>query len=310
MLLKRQIIGCIADLVENRKAAKLFVQWNSQTTMKGALKILLELWSHEQVTASNVNADGVVRDLDRPLNPPRENAMADTGTLGNSKAMGKLRQAISHAEVVSKSKSDTSKSSRAQDSMRFGMTVVDQQDARAKIYSILSRVGFEGHDTLNIEERQQMELLKLYPDCRQLETWSDVKENLLGKGIKPISADLKWIEESINERKTQTAWIQTIQQQLADERHSEEQASLHRFYDDIRNRGALRKNMQKDGNMRPTSISPGSQGEDDSLMPADTAALHGVQDSSGLNNQAPPGTSNFSGVVGGDRGSGDGDDTP
>ena len=28
---------------------ELFVQWNSQTTMKGALKILLELWSHEQV---------------------------------------------------------------------------------------------------------------------------------------------------------------------------------------------------------------------------------------------------------------------
>merc|ERR1719265_2913091 len=305
MLLKRQIIGCIADLVENRKAAKLFVQWNSQTTMKGALKILLELWSHEQVTASNVNADGVIRDLDRPLNPPKDNGAGDTGTMVNSKAMGKLRQAISHAEVVSKSKSDTSKA-KGQDSLRMGMMVVDQQDARAKIYSILSRVGFEGHDTLNIEERQQMELLKLYPDCRQLETWSDVKENLLAKGIKPISADLKWIEESINERKTQTAWIQTIQQQLADERHSEEQASLHRFYDDIRNRGALRKNMQKDSNTRPTSISPGSQGDDDSLMPVDTAALHGVQDGGGLNSQAV-GASNFSGVVGGGYG---GDDSP
>lgn len=257
-----------------------------------------------QVTAVNVNADGVIHDLDRPLNPPKEKALGDTATMGNSKAMGKLRQAISHAEVVSKSKSDTNKS--AKDPLRFGMMVVDQQDARAKIYSILSRVGFEGHDTLNIEERQQMELLKLYPDCRQLETWSDVKENLLAKGIKPISADLKWIEESINERKTQTAWIQTIQQQLADERHSEEQASLHRFYDDIRNRGALRKNMQKDGNARPTSISPGSQGEDDSLMPVDTAALHGVGDGGGLNGQGPPG--GFSGVVG--RGGGDGDDSP
>merc|ERR1719191_1424952 len=308
MLLKRQIIGCIADLVENRKAAKLFVQWNSQTTMKGALKILLELWSHEQVTAVNVNADGVIHDLDRPLNPPKEKSLGDTATMGNSKAMGKLRQAISHAEVVSKSKSDTNKSSGPKDSLKFGMMVVDQQDARAKIYSILSRVGFEGHDTLNIEERQQMELLKLYPDCRELETWSDVKENLLAKGIKPISADLKWIEESINEHKTQTAFIQTIQKELADERHSEEQASLHRFYDDIRNRGALRKNMQKDANTRPTSISPGSQGEDDSLMPVDTAALHGIQDGGGLNNQGPPG--GFSGVVGGDRDGGDGDDSP
>jgi hypothetical protein len=303
MLLKRQIIGCIADLVENRKAAKLFVQWNSQTTMKGALKILLELWSHEQVSAVNVNTDGVIRDLDRPLNPPKENALGDSATMGNSKAMGKLRQAISHAEVVSKSKSDTgSKLGRGQNASQFGMMVVDQQDARAKIYSILSRVGFEGHDTLNIEERQQMELLKLYPDCRQLETWSDVKENLLAKGIKPISADLKWIEESINERRTQTAWIQTIQQQLADERHSEEQASLHRFYDDIRNRGALRKNMQKDANTRPTSISPGSQGEDGDLMPGDMGQDGGAT--------AAPGAPKFSGAAGGDRGSGDGDDSP
>jgi hypothetical protein len=223
--------------------------------------------------------------------------------MGNSKAMGKLRQAISHAEVVSKSKSDTgSKLGRGQNASQFGMMVVDQQDARAKIYSILSRVGFEGHDTLNIEERQQMELLKLYPDCRQLETWSDVKENLLAKGIKPISADLKWIEESINERRTQTAWIQTIQQQLADERHSEEQASLHRFYDDIRNRGALRKNMQKDANTRPTSISPGSQGEDGDLMPGDMGQDGGAT--------AAPGAPKFSGAAGGDRGSGDGDDSP
>merc|ERR1719146_175764 len=55
LLLKRQIIGCLADLMQNRKAAKLFVQWNSQTTMKGALKILLELWSSEQDTAGSIS---------------------------------------------------------------------------------------------------------------------------------------------------------------------------------------------------------------------------------------------------------------
>merc|ERR1712166_69247 len=69
LLLKRQIIGCLADLVQYRRAAKLFVQWNSQVTMKGALKILLELWQSEQETAGSATAEGVIRDLDRPLNP-------------------------------------------------------------------------------------------------------------------------------------------------------------------------------------------------------------------------------------------------
>merc|ERR1719424_2573911 len=63
LLLKRQIIGCLADLMQNRKAAKLFVQWNSQTTMKGALKILLELWANEQDAAGSTTGLGVIRDL-------------------------------------------------------------------------------------------------------------------------------------------------------------------------------------------------------------------------------------------------------
>merc|ERR1712190_72216 len=69
LLLKRQIIGCLADLMQYRKAAKLCMQWNSQVTMKGALKILLELWQSEQEAAGSMASDGVICDLERPLNP-------------------------------------------------------------------------------------------------------------------------------------------------------------------------------------------------------------------------------------------------
>ena len=37
----------------------------------------------------------------------------------------------------------------------------ETQDLRAKIYGILSKVGFEGHESLSIRERQHVELLKL-----------------------------------------------------------------------------------------------------------------------------------------------------
>ena len=39
--------------------------------------------------------------------------------------------------------------------------VRETQDLRAKIYGILSKVGFEGHESLSIRERQHVELLKL-----------------------------------------------------------------------------------------------------------------------------------------------------
>merc|ERR1719456_1164575 len=129
----------------------------------------------------------------------------------------------------------------------LGAAITDRQDCRAKIFSILNSINFECHEALNIAERQQMELVKRFPDCVELETWIKVHENLESKGVKPISADRKWIEDSISERKSQTQWVVGVQQKLADERQSEEQASLHRFYEDIRSRAQFRRTSAKDG---------------------------------------------------------------
>jgi len=85
-----------------------------------------------------------------------------------------------------------------------------------------------------------MELVKLYPDSVQLESWISVQESLQARGITPVSSDRKWIEASISELKEQCCLVQTAQRKLADERRSEEQASLHRFYEDIRSRAQLR----------------------------------------------------------------------
>jgi len=255
LLLKRQIIGCLADLMQYRKAAKLFVQWNSQVTMKGALKILLELWQSEQEATQSTTPDGVIRDLDRPLNPPKlEMASCDgdlparpgTSSSASSVASGKLRRAMNF------SASAADGSSRALSKSMFpagrpscdgdvANPVTERQDCRAKIYSILKCVGFECQEALNIAERQQMELVKLYPQCVELETWICVQESLRSRGVKPVAADRKWLADSIQERKEQTAWVQRVQQDLADQRHQEEKASLERFYDDIRSRQQFRR---------------------------------------------------------------------
>jgi hypothetical protein len=293
LLLKRQIIGCLADLVQYRRAAKLFVQWNSQVTMKGALKILLELWQNEQEAAGSTTGDGVIRDLDRPLNPiesgeasPDETNMQRIGTAGsdssdgsragermrNAKNFANSQQSFSKASqqfsmrqsTQSKGPNATAKSQAPDNATAnaddLGAAVTDRQDCRAKIFSILSCIGFECHEALNIAERQQMELVKLFPDCVQLETWIKVQESLAARGIKAISADRKWIEDSIAERKAQTEWVLGVQQKLADERRSEEQASLHRFYEDIRSRAQFRRTSAKDG-QGPSRMTTPAEGD-------------------------------------------------
>eukprot|EP00928_Gymnodinium_smaydae_P030286 TRINITY_DN22563_c0_g2_i1.p1 TRINITY_DN22563_c0_g2~~TRINITY_DN22563_c0_g2_i1.p1 ORF type:complete len:911 (+),score=152.83 TRINITY_DN22563_c0_g2_i1:160-2892(+) len=276
MLLKRQIIGCVADLLQYRKAAKLLTQWNSQVTMKGALKILLELWHSEQEKVNSVGEGGVLRDPERPLNPrfALENASngehdvagsrpgsggSDSSVGGNSRVSMKLQQARSYADSIQANTGGNWRPKRDPFKMDGSDaaidSVVEHQDCRAKIYSILACVGFEGTEALNIAERQHMELVKLYIDSVQLETWIEVKEGLEKLRVEPVSADAKWIEDSISEGKAHTTWVQSVQQQLATQKRNDEHANLMRFWDDIRTRAQFRR----------TSNSKDPQQDDDTL---------------------------------------------
>mmetsp|Transcript_127994 Transcript_127994/g.410101 ORF Transcript_127994/g.410101 Transcript_127994/m.410101 type:complete len:954 (-) Transcript_127994:96-2957(-) len=272
LLLKRQIIGCLADLMQYRKAAKLFVQWNSQVTMKGGLKILLELWQSEQDTSGSTGKDGVIRDLARPLNPqefspdPNEMLVGDgrpesrssDGSMQSSRASMKIKQARSFGDLAAASTMSRSKTAlitrggtaagavspakgATVGKSEFGSSLVDRQDSRAKIYAVLRCIGFECQEALTIAERQQMELVKLYPTAAELETWIQVQVNLESRNLRPIAADMKWIEDSISERKNNASRVQGLQRKLADELRDEELAGLNRFYEDIRSRAQFRK---------------------------------------------------------------------
>lgn len=260
LLLKRQIIGCLAALVQYRRAAKLFVQWNSQVTMKGAMKILLEFWQSEQEVAGSTTNDGVIRDIDRPLNPidVGEAGADETIVEGRENADSDSSGVVANSILPVKNLGSTTGASEggrngAAGPNEIGTSITDRQDCRAKIFSILSSIGFECHEALNIAERQQMELAKLFPTCMEQETWIKVQENLAANDLKPVAADRKWIEDSIGERKEKTKWVLSIQQKLADERRSEEHASLHRFYEDIRTRSQFRRSSGKDGPSRLTT---------------------------------------------------------
>ena len=58
-------------------------------------------------------------------------------------------------------------------------------------------------------------------------------ENLNHSGVNPISMDQKWMEDSIAEHKTRTLWIQSLQQQLSDDKTNENLLGLEQFYEDM-----------------------------------------------------------------------------
>lgn len=285
MLLKRQIIGCLADLTQYRKAAKLFAQWNSQVTMKGALKILLELWQCEQNSAGSTAPDGVLRDIDRPLNPlPLATASASTETGGDgadspdsdstsssgSRSTGRMRQTRSGAQAQqaphrtrsglyppagssqTEGRTGVGSGAAASPSAFMGSTAeafAERQDCRAKIYAILANVGFECQEALTIAEDQQMELVKIYPEVVQQEAWIAVKEQLDARGVRPVAADRQWMQNCIETSKQTVARVQNAQRELAEKRVKEELQNENKFYENLRNRYHFGRNSSsKDSN--------------------------------------------------------------
>ena len=64
----RQILGCISDLVRNRRAKSYFRAWRSSTSMRGAAVILLRMWSAEELRLRIKNGEkGMLANLDAPL---------------------------------------------------------------------------------------------------------------------------------------------------------------------------------------------------------------------------------------------------
>ena len=67
--LQRLLVSCLCSLMENPKAINYFVEWNSEKTAISATELLLRLYQAEDARHGVRYRDGVLTDLERPLNP-------------------------------------------------------------------------------------------------------------------------------------------------------------------------------------------------------------------------------------------------
>jgi hypothetical protein len=62
-------LTCLSQLVENPKTAPYFDDWNSIRSMKNSTQLLVKLYEEEEIKYQVEYKDGVLQNMDRPLNP-------------------------------------------------------------------------------------------------------------------------------------------------------------------------------------------------------------------------------------------------
>lgn len=112
-------------------------------------------------------------------------------------------------------------------------------DLRAVIFGTFYRCGFDLHELTPIE-KQQMEIIQLYPYLKNGEIWRDIREELVDTNIKPTSDDYHWMMTCIEESREQTETAIFEQQSIYDEIKGKSQEELDRYFAAIR----LKKELQ------------------------------------------------------------------
>lgn len=119
-------------------------------------------------------------------------------------------------------------------------------DLRAVIFGTFYRCGFDLHE-LTPPEKQQIEIIQLYPYLKNGEIWRDIEEELVDTNIKPTSDDKHWMLTCIEEAKEQTETAIFDQTSIFEEIRGKSQEELERYFAAIRLKNELAQASKNPG---------------------------------------------------------------
>ena len=119
-------------------------------------------------------------------------------------------------------------------------------DIRAVIFGTFYRCGFDLHELTPLE-KQQIEIIQLYPYLKNGEIWRDIEEEFGDTNLRPTSDDKHWMETCIEESREQTEAAIAAQQALAGEIKGKNQEELDRYFAAIRLKNELQNQMKGPG---------------------------------------------------------------
>jgi len=266
-LQRKMSLSCLSNLIENPKAINYFCNWNSTKTVINATQLLIKLYDKEDIKYHVKYRDGILEDVDRPLNPKTRKSRDDIpqGILGSSKVnsrqsgdipivsdrddildsinkngrnglksetLERIKGFARLKEALKAGESDTSAGTEAYLVKKL-REKAEEYDLRSIIFSVLYRTGFDRHE-LNPQEKQRLEVIKLYPNFKMGEIWNDIKFDLETERLKPTSDDYHWMMTNIEEIEDLILGCVATQTLIAKECKKAQEEDLNRFYDIIR----------------------------------------------------------------------------
>lgn len=205
-------LTCLSQLVENPKTATYFDDWNSIKTMRNSTGLLVKLYEEEENKYNVEYLDGVLQNLERPLNPrPNQKMQNKTSSLkllteeedsqdrARPLALSQKPAGLSstgerpNSQLTMKGDQTKKGFSKLKDALQA--TEADSEvgaeaylirmlrektrkfDLRGIIFAILYRTSFDKND-LAPEEKQRIEMIQIFPQIRIGEIWTEINEEL------------------------------------------------------------------------------------------------------------------------------------
>ncbi len=191
------ILGCLLDVCENGRALPCVIEWRSSVQLTvTAAHLLVRLWREAEL-AYDVHPEPtsyVAPDSEAPLMPLAWVPGADSGT-------------ISVDEV-----SDT---------------------LRAKIYSLLSKTGWESYPGLLPAERVTMETIRSYLTLKQGEIIQEIVASLEKDGVVPTEADQDYLDVAMDANRDRVTQLRELQADIILAHEARNNEELTKLYDEV-----------------------------------------------------------------------------
>jgi len=167
------VLGAVLDICENVKALPHAKLWRGQDDSTIG-QLLLDLWKHEEA------ALGIQRDSFGAILDPSKPIMS---AVQERQGIIPLPSSFPSPAIVDVS-----------------------ENLRAKIFSMVSKLGFNNVPGLSTTDYVTLSVIEKYLEFKTLEVWLEIRSELEQEGIHPISPD----EESM------TGIISTLEERVAD----------------------------------------------------------------------------------------------
>ena len=221
-VLHGQILGCIADTCEHSEAVREFLDWKSDVTSQTAVQVMIKLWRQQETRLHIADeTTGYVVNQERPLagtgamlEPFREElaTMQDTADAAERRAMGAGTLSAVREQV---------------------MAELSEQDVKAKVFSVMCKCGFEGHE-LSEDDFMRLAVIRRYAELKQGEVMEDIAAQLEEALVRPITPDAERLAAHLAGNRACIEEIMEEQQFLRDTMAKAEQDEEGQFMETIK----------------------------------------------------------------------------